>query len=695
MSAAAAPLLAAPQAPEASSEPTAYGQELPIANDLGIGMTADVAVTGNTLFAVGGGVRGVLYAADLSDPAKPKVISRFPGLGHVRQMIVRNGVAYVTAREDGLFLIDVRKPAQPALLSHYDTIELATGLALSGTVAFAACRQCGVELVDVSNPRRPAHLSTIHVGEAQSVASRDGYMYAGVWGTRELVVCNVQDPRRPMRVASAELDGFGDGVTVRGSLCYVATGHHARIPGNGRPQPNESAFGRGHGLEIFDIANPAAPRWLSRIKTPPRYRIFMDMWGVKISGHHAYLADTYNGIFVIDVSDPSHPRFVAHRQLSEVAALGEGYVAAEGKVPSPVTNLAVGKGFIYVSGGYSDLHVVAAPGLASPLDSEPDKPPVVRAVGRPQSDPRYRIFQPGGQVHEITPFGQGRAGEAQFVISAGNGGLKVVSFDKSASRMNIAAEYPTEGIAFGASTASETLYVAEGMGGLSIWRGDGKLARIGRYRVPEQSVKQVLVDPKGRYALLHVGLNRLEIVDVTNPPAPKRILDDAHLGLFYRRPLSATMDASGGLVNWGIDGLFLYDLSGAQPPGRASYRYPFGISGRNGCTRYRDGWLVMFGGKYFVLRPGEQRSPQEVGLVGLAGRELWGKPTLSGNTLFVADNFAGRVMALDVADIARPTLLGELELPEHPGYIVEHNGHALIPGGYQGLLVWNYRDGHG
>lgn len=693
ISAAAAPLLAGPQPPASSSESQPFGPELQIVNDLGIGMAADVAVVGDTLFAVGGGVRGALYAADLRVPAKPKVISRFPGLGHVRQMIVRNGIAYITAREDSLHLIDVRNPVQPVLLSHYDTIELATGLALSGNVAFVACRQCGVELVDVSNPRHPAHLSTIRVGEAQSVASRNGYMYAGVWGTRELVVCDVHDPRRPVRVGSANLDGFGDGVTLRGSLCYVATGHHAAIPGNGRPQPNEPAFGRGHGLEIFDVSRPAAPRLLSRTKTPPRYRIFMDMWGVKVSGRYAYLADTYNGIFVIDVSDPSHPHFVAHRQLAEVPARGEGYVPAEGMVPSPVTNLAVGTDFIYVSGGYSDLHVVAAPGLASPVATEPDTPPVIRAASRPQPDPRYSVYQPGGQVHEITPWGKDQTGASRFVISAGNGGLKVVRFSKSADRIEPIAEYPTEGIAFGAATAGDTLYVAEGMGGLSIWRGAEKLALIGRYRVPEQSVKQVVVDPQGRYTLLHVGLNRLEIVDVSNPAAPKSVLTEGYLGLFYLRPLTATVDSLGGLVNWGNTGLFQYDVSGAAPPSKAAFRYPFPISGRNGAARYGDGWLVTFDGKYFLLRPGEQRSPQQIGLVGLAGRELFGKPILSGNTLFITDSYGGRAIALDVSNIAQPKLLGELELPDHPGYILEHNGLALIPGGYQGLLLWKYREG--
>ena len=228
--------------------------------------------------------------------------------------------------------------------------------------------------------------------------------------------------------------------------------------------------------------------------------------------------------------------------------------------------------------------------------------------------------------------------------------------------------------------------MAEGMGGLSIWRGKRKLERIGCYHEPGQSVKQVTVEPRGRFALLHVGLNRLQIVDVANPATPKKVLEEGYLGLFYRRPITLTADAPGGLVNWGHDGLFLYDVSKDEAPRAATFHYPFGITAG-------DGWLVTSGGRYFLLRQGETRSPQKVGLIGVQGHELWGKPTLSGNILFLADNYAGKVMAVDISTVTAPRVIAEMEVPEHPGFIVPHKGAALVPGGYPGLLVWRYRDG--
>jgi hypothetical protein len=291
-----------------------FGPELPILRNLGLGGSMDATVEGDTLYVIG---RGNLHVADISQPTQPKNIGQLTDLGNTRQIEIHRGVAYVTAREDGLFVIDITHREAPTLMYHYDSIELATGIALSGDVAFIACRTAGVELVDISNPRRPVHLSTVRTGEAQSVVARNGVLYAGVWGSRELVICDVSDPYRPTVISKTPVDGYGDGVAVRGNYCFVATGHHARgwRRDEGKTSPQHGA---GHGLEIFDVSDPAKPQFVSRIKTRRFYRIGMDMWDVIPVGDYVFLGDTYNGVFVVDISDIKKPRFVGHRQLAPV-----------------------------------------------------------------------------------------------------------------------------------------------------------------------------------------------------------------------------------------------------------------------------------------------------------------------------------------------------------------------------------------
>lgn len=58
------------------------------------------------------------------------------------------------------------------------------------------------------------------------------------------------------------------------------------------------------GLRVFDVSNPAAPVEVGSYQTPGQAE------SVAIMGHYAYLADRSNGLYVIDVADPAHPALV-------------------------------------------------------------------------------------------------------------------------------------------------------------------------------------------------------------------------------------------------------------------------------------------------------------------------------------------------------------------------------------------------
>ena len=652
--------------PSGPEEDASTPVELPIIGNLGIGSAMDVAVAGGMLYVIGG---GRLHVAELANPRSPKVVGRLEGLGYVRQICVRRNIAYVTSREDGLFLIDVSEPSGPKLLAHYDTIELATGIAISGDVAFVACRTAGVELIDVSDPSRPAHLSTVRTGEAQSVYARDGVLYAGVWAVSKLVICDVTNPRKPSIIAEAELDGFGDGVYVHGNYCYAATGHHSHL--RPRDKDGDPGFGRGHGLEIFDVTDPAQPKHVSRIKFPPLYRMGMDMWGVTRSGDYAFVADTYNGLFVVDVSDPRSPRIVARRQLAVVAERGD---------PSPVAGLAVGDGVIYAAGAWSDLHVVEAP-MASPVEPEADTPPQIPAQPDDRPDPRFRVFTPAGQVHAVALDGD------VALVAAGNDGLHAVRLDPEIRKL---ASYPTEGIAFDVAVSGRRVFVAEGSEGLSIFthKGDGKLAPEGRYATNGQPVRQVVVPPPGDFALLHVGPGKLHVVDVRKPDRPANVLTDSHHGLFYCWPLAlGLLDGRYTCCHWHVSGLHWYDMSGASPTPTGE-SYPFRIGSRNGVAFVGDRALATCRGGYALLSRSENREPGRLDIHRLPDTYVSGKPTIDGNTLFVSDRNGGVITAIDISDLASPKLIDRVELTGHPGLVRTHNGKPIIPGGYQGLLVW-------
>ncbi|OGV75135.1 MAG: hypothetical protein A3K19_13320 [Lentisphaerae bacterium RIFOXYB12_FULL_65_16] len=597
------------------------------------------------------------------------------GLGNTRQIEIAGNLAAITSREDGLRLVDVSNPERLSLLSHYDTIELATGIALGANVALVACRVYGVELIDISNPKRPRHLSTVQTGEAQSVVLHNGFAYVGVWVSREVVVCDVRNPGRPAIVNRIALDGYGDGVTIRGNICFAATGHHARTLQRG--DPGDPGYGAGHGLEIFDVSDPTCSRPISRIKLPRLFGSSWDMWDVAVSGDLAVVGDTHNGIYVFDISDLVHPVPVGHHRLP-----------VQGKFPDAVGGFAVGHDCIYVAGIHTGLHTVSAPGLR-PVPAPPEQR-LALSTPRPRGNPEAAVavaYRPEGQVHEVAFDAQ----TGDVWVAAGKAGLHRLSFGATGAGRQ---ESTTDGVAFSVDARDGMVVSGEGRAGMSIWRrtADG-IALLGRYQSRAGGIGQVRISPDQRYVIAHAGTNTLEILDITSPQAPRRVLEDRHTGLFYRTPFGHRfLPGTRFACLWHVVGVFVFDLDAENGPEFSGWAVTAEWT-TSGCMHQGDGvavlgdrLLVTYRGGYAVLNDG-QAEVRECDVVRLPGHVLAGKPTIFGTTLYVAHRLDGAVTAVDIADPQHPVLRWSLQLDGNPGPVVETNGTAIIPAGYDGVLV--------
>lgn len=641
----------------------------PIIGTLGTGPAMDVAVQGERAFVIG---RGKLHVLDIRTPSAPRVLGSIDGLGNTRQIAVSDGVAYVSARESGLFVVDVREH-QPKLITHYDSIELATGVAVAGKVLFIAQRHFGVELVDVTDPAQPRHLSTIRTGEAQSVAYHNGFLYTGVWGTSEVVTADVRDPLHPRILSKVPLDGYGDGLAVHQGKLYAATGHHSRAP---HRNPGDPGFGLGHGLEIFSLAAPAQPRLLSRVKFPRFYEIGYDMWDVQVAGSTAFVGDTHNGLFVVDVRDPSSPAILGRTELPKPSARSKhaGFVGGFGLVQDHV----------YVAGGETDVHILSAPGLAQPVREELGAVPVISPAA-PEVD--ARVYRPEGQVHAVALRGE------VAVVACGSSGLHTLRVGETLMPLRV---QPSRGVVTDVCLLRDTVLVAEGTAGLSLWTlmGDGSLGELGRYVVPgDKPVKYVAVPEPGRFALVQVGSNSLHIVDVSDPAKPRLVLEDKRHGLLYGHQLCDQLAEGRAAVFWHVSGLHWYDLSGDKPV--------FAGNHPRGSFDPLSGLAVLDGQLLTTRRGGLLRFAQTENRaldslpVSRAGKTwLTGKPTVQGQRVALADRAFGDVFLLDVSDFQQPKLLQTLSLEGNPGRVAFTGDGMLIPAGYDGLIKRNFDQGN-
>ena len=214
-------------------------------NGAGIGACMDVKAHNGKLYAIQKACdshRGRLTVVD----SHLEVISYYEGIGNARQIEIINNVAYITAREDGLWIFDISGNV-PKLLCQYRTVEFATGVALCGNLAFISCRQYGVEIIDIADPKKPKHIGIIRVGEVQSATVDNGILYCGVWGEMKVVVVDISTPAEPRVLSEIPLQGRGDGVCVLNGILYAATGQHARGIINVVDE-NDPAFSLGTGF---------------------------------------------------------------------------------------------------------------------------------------------------------------------------------------------------------------------------------------------------------------------------------------------------------------------------------------------------------------------------------------------------------------------------------------------------------------
>jgi hypothetical protein len=309
-------------------------------------------------------------------------------------------------------------------------------------------------------------------------------------------------------------------------------------------------------------------------------------------------------------------------------------------------------------------------------------PLAVDPPSSPTLDPRFRAYRPPGQVHSVA------LDQEVAFVACGNAGLHAVEIAPEIRRL---ANYPTDGFALGVAASSGRVYVAEGEGGLSSWEheGAGKLKPLGRYRVPNDSVRQVVIT--GNRALLHIGSSKLHVVEIENRSEPTQVFQDSQLGLFYYSPIAqGLLTDRYACCHWHVSGLHWYDLSDGVVR-RLGNGAGSRIGSRNGAAFFGNRALVTCRGGYALISQGEQRPLDEWEIRHIPAFPFHGKPTVAGDRLYVSDRYEGIVTAIDISDPERPQLVDRLELAEHPGLVTVHEGTPIIPAGYQGLLVWDVR----
>ncbi len=449
------------------------------------------AIQGNYAFIGDLGGRKIIVA-DISNPTSPVVISSVP-VPTPYQIVIKNNLAFVASRENGITILDITDPFHPTVLSRYDTLEYACKIDISENVLFTTNRKAGLEIVDITDPSHPKFLSKLSVaitdpadplfdkdlvleGEWHGVILQENFLYVTQWGSSIVIVFDVSDPASPIELSRVPLSGYGQGLDVRGNLLCAATGE-------GGPTGIS-------GMDIYDVSVPSAPILLSTVELYP-YSVSMDIWSVVISGNYAFVTDGNNGAYTVDISNPINPVVVEH-----AASLGQAI------------NLAVDDGRFYLCDVGSGVRIFDATGYATIPTERVTYALPINAPPAPHAPQGYSLYADGGSYHSVAITSTNKV-----LAAAGDGGLHVFKLQPELTKIN---SYMPSNHAFAldVSVAGENILLAE-TNGLTVLGLDQFNQFIIKDTYYDRGCKVQALN--GQWAIFATDSRNIHVLDISNP----------------------------------------------------------------------------------------------------------------------------------------------------------------------------------
>jgi parallel beta-helix repeat protein len=456
------------------------------------GYAEGIAASGTTVYLADGPYG--LRVLDVSNPSNPTEAGSAYIFNYAFDVAVSGNYTYVAAGGSGLLIANVADPSHPVEVGQFDTPGYAYGVTILGSTAYIADAWEGVQVVDISNPVNPVlRGNTATPGWALSVAVSGTTLYVGD-GANGLRVLNVSNSTAPYEVGSYAGDGFVIRIAAAGNLVYLADNlKGVRIVNASNPaSPSQVgsynqmsdarrvavlgsyayvATGSEGDMDILNVADPTNPYQVGKFAGVG----FAD--AIAVSGSYAYLgtiADTPNYLWVVNISNPSHPVQTAVVPIASICSLSCG----------AARDLTVQGNYIYVSDEFGlrifDITTPANIHLAGQIELRSGNDATI-AVAM-SGNYAYLADEMGGVkiVNVVVPsnpqlvstFPTNGWTEAVAVANnrlyAGNPGIQVADVTIPSSIPSALGSYTTPAEVQGVTVVSSELFASQGLGGIEV-----------------------------------------------------------------------------------------------------------------------------------------------------------------------------------------------------------------------------------
>lgn len=164
-----------------------------------------------------------LLLFDVKNPAAPTPLGTYIikkiNLGEcVRDVKIRDHLAFITRYTSGFEVLDISNPSRPLSIGEVD-LTSPYGISLSGSMAYVAGNN-GVALIDLSDPRHPAIRNQFELIGREALLEVNHIVYAG--STNRLNVIDYQNTAQPRILGACDFKSNPYDIAVADHIAYIA-----------------------------------------------------------------------------------------------------------------------------------------------------------------------------------------------------------------------------------------------------------------------------------------------------------------------------------------------------------------------------------------------------------------------------------------------------------------------------------------
>ncbi len=238
---------------------------------------------------------------------------------------VQGNYAYVGSYYGKVRIFDVGNPASPVLTGQINMKWSMNSIAVSGNYAYVGDNADSLHILDISDPKNPIEVKGYYFGGTSTTSMKiiDTCLY--ISNLSGLYIIDISNPKDPKTIYNNSGWDYAWGVDADSSFTYLADGSG--------------------GLMIFNTSNTDSIKMVGQIGENQSMGY---AYGVGLYSHYACLVSDA-GLYIIDVSDPSHPNQIGFHSLPKIGNFTiNGVTAVETAVRNHYLYLAAGPGGLLI-----------------------------------------------------------------------------------------------------------------------------------------------------------------------------------------------------------------------------------------------------------------------------------------------------------------------------------------------------------